>query len=103
MEFVNPVDGGAAMATMSTFVQLLPKGFAGETHRSTDGTVFACLEGHGSTEIAGQRFAWGPRDIFVVPSWHPFRHEASEDAVLFSYSDRTVQEKLGMWREKAGA
>jgi gentisate 1,2-dioxygenase len=102
LEYINPMDGGAAMATISTFIQLLPKGFSGETHRSTDGTVFCALEGHGTTEIAGQRFDWGPSDIFVIPSWHPFRHEATEDAVLFSYSDRTVQEKLGMWREKAG-
>lgn len=102
MEYVNPVDGGAAMATISAFIQLLPKGFAGTPYRSTDGTVFCCLEGRGETAIAGQRFAWGPSDIFVVPSWHPFHHTASEDAVLFSYSDRTVHEKLGMWREQAG-
>lgn len=102
MQFINPADGGHAMATIATFIQLLPKGFSGETYRSTDGTVFCCLEGHGTTEIAGQRLAWGPSDIFVAPSWHPYRHEASEDAVLFSYSDRVVQEKLGLWREKAG-
>jgi len=102
MEFVNPADGGPAMATISTFIQLLPKGFAGEPYRSTDGTVFCALEGHGTTEIAGQRFAWGPSDIFVVPSWHAHRHEAAADAILFSFSDRTVQEKLGLWRERAG-
>jgi gentisate 1,2-dioxygenase len=103
MEYINPADGGPAMATISTFLQLLPKGFAGETYRSTDGTVFCCLEGRGSTEIAGQRYTWGPSDIFVVPSWMPYRHAASEDAVLFSYSDRVVQEKIGLWREKLGA
>jgi gentisate 1,2-dioxygenase len=45
---------------------------------------------------------WGKRDIFVVPSWHHVRHEAAEDAVLFSYSDRPVQEALHLFREDRG-
>jgi gentisate 1,2-dioxygenase len=45
---------------------------------------------------------WGPKDIFVVPSWQPVTHETSEEAVLFSYSDRPVQEKLGLFREDRG-
>jgi gentisate 1,2-dioxygenase len=39
---------------------------------------------------------------FVVPSWQEVVHEASEDAVLFSYSDRPVQEKCGLFRERRG-
>jgi gentisate 1,2-dioxygenase len=27
-------------------------------------------------------------------------HHADEDSVLFSYSDRGVQQKLGLWREE---
>jgi gentisate 1,2-dioxygenase len=45
---------------------------------------------------------WKPRDIFVVPSWQSHRHHASSDAVLFSFSDRPVQEALGLWREARG-
>jgi gentisate 1,2-dioxygenase len=29
-------------------------------------------------------------------------HEADEESVLFSYSDRPVHEKLGLWREDRG-
>ena len=29
-------------------------------------------------------------------------HHAGDEAVLFSYSDRPVQEKLGLWREQRG-
>jgi gentisate 1,2-dioxygenase len=29
-------------------------------------------------------------------------HHAEGDSVLFSYSDRPVQEKLGLWREQRG-
>lgn len=100
MRYINPVDGGSAMPTISPFVQLLPKGFTTVSYRSTDATVFTVVEGTGSTTIGDITFYWKPKDIFVVPSWHPVVHEASDDAVLFSYSDRVAQQKLGIWREK---
>lgn len=51
----------------------------------------------------GRRIRWKPRDIFVAPSWHWQEHLASDDAVLFSFSDRPVQQALGLWREERGA
>ena len=81
-------------------MQLLPKGFAGAPYRSTDGTVFVCIEGSGETRVGGEVLAWRPRDVFVVPAWARHSHRANEDAVLFSFSDRVVQEKLGLWREE---
>jgi len=102
MRFVNPATGGDAMPTMAVFVQLLPKGFAGATYRSTDGTVFVASEGEGRTIVGDTVLDWSPRDVFVVPSWMPHRHEASSEAVLFSFSDRAVQDKLGLWREMRG-
>jgi gentisate 1,2-dioxygenase len=100
MKYTNPQTGDYAMPTMATFIQLLPRGFKTQSYRSTDSTVFVCTEGKGKTVIGDQTFDWGPRDIFVVPSWVKHVHEASIDAVLFSYSDRAVQEKLGFWREQ---
>jgi gentisate 1,2-dioxygenase len=107
MRYVNPVDGGWAMPTIGTSIRLLPRGFTTAPYRSTDGTVFCCTEGRGKTHVFGahgqvETLEWGPRDIFVVPSWTWRRIEASEDAVLFAFSDRPVQEKLGLWREARG-
>jgi gentisate 1,2-dioxygenase len=99
LEFTNPSDGGPAMPTISTFIQLLPQGFAGQPYRSTDGTVVAVIEGRGSSTVGEQRLNWGPNDVFVIPSWAPHRHQATEESVLFSFSDRGIQEKLGLWRE----
>lgn len=99
MEYVNPADGGAAMATMSTFLQLLPESFTTAPYRSTDGAVFHVIEGHGETTVSGKAFSWQARDTFVVPSWHEFTLAAQEEAVLFSFSDRVVQEKMGIWKE----
>jgi gentisate 1,2-dioxygenase len=102
MKYINPVTGDHAMPTMGTFLQLLPKGFTSARYRSTDATVFTAVEGHGRSRIGDTVVEWGPKDLFVAPSWKPIVHEALEDAVLFSFSDRPVQEKLGLWREDRG-
>jgi gentisate 1,2-dioxygenase len=43
---------------------------------------------------------WGQNDVFVVPSWHKYAHSVTDEAVLFSISDKPAQEALGFWREK---
>ncbi|TPG57168.1 gentisate 1,2-dioxygenase [Roseomonas nepalensis] len=103
MRYTNPITGNHAMATMGTFIQLLPKGFSTAAYRSTDATIFVPMEGQGRSFI-GDDFVvdWGKRDVFVVPSWKKVRHEAAEESVLFSFSDRPVQEALHLWREDRG-
>jgi gentisate 1,2-dioxygenase len=81
-------------------MQLLPKGFRGMPYRQTDATIFVVVEGHGRTRIGETSYMWRPRDIFVAPSWAPLAHEAQDDAVLFSLSDRPAQKALGLWREQ---
>jgi gentisate 1,2-dioxygenase len=100
MEFINPADGGPAMRTISAFCQLLPAGFQTEPQHSTDGQVYVVVEGNGTAWIGEQELAFGPRDTFVVPAWMPRSLSAATDLVLFSYSDKAVQEKLGLWRWK---
>jgi len=51
----------------------------------------------GSLALEGSRPA---RDAFVVPSWQAYSLAATQDTVLFSYSDRPVQRALGLWREE---
>jgi gentisate 1,2-dioxygenase len=99
MKFINPVNGGWAMPTMSTWMQLMPMGFKSMPYRSTDSAVFTVVEGRGRSTIGGESFDWGKHDIFVAPSWMAHTHQSSEDAVLFIYSDRVIQEKLDIWRE----
>ena len=99
LQYVNPATGGYPMPTLAAFLQLLPKGFTGTPYRSTDSTIYCAVEGRGRSRIGGTTFTWGPRDIFVVPSWQAVSHEASEEAVLFSASDRAAQKALGLWRE----
>lgn len=100
MRYVNPLDGGWAMPTLATMIRLLPAGFSTRPYRSSDGTVFMTVEGRGELRVGGLRLDLEPRDIAVVPGWMPYTLHAAEDLVLFSYSDRVAQEKLGFWREQ---
>ena len=99
LRYANPFNGGWSSPTMGAHLSLLPKGFKGESYRSTDATIFACLEGKGATKVGSETLEWSPKDVFVVPSWKPYAHRAEQDAVLFSISDRPAQEALGIWRE----
>ena len=102
MRYVNPASGDYAMPTIGTFIQLLPKGFSTGPYRSTDGTVYVAVE--------GDRREPGRRPGLPLAAARHLRraeldarqHHAEDEAVLFSYSDRPVQEKLGFWREQRG-
>ena len=101
LRYTNPLTGGSPMPTMATFMQLLPKGFKGKRARSTDGTVYSVVEGQGTVTIAGQHFDFAPRDTFVVPSWATVSFDSpQQDVVLFSFSDRPVQQAMGVLREQ---
>jgi gentisate 1,2-dioxygenase len=102
LRYVNPASGDFAMPTIGAFIQLMPKGFSTRPYRSTDATVFVAVEGRGQSRVGDRVFDWEPHDIFVVPSWAWVSHQAAGEAVLFSYSDRPVQQKLGLWREQRG-
>jgi gentisate 1,2-dioxygenase len=102
MQFVNPLTGGHAMPTIAAFIQLVPKGFVAQPYRSTDGTVYSVVEGRGEVSIGAEKFAFEPRDVFVVPSWMPASVKAESETVLFSFSDRPAQEAMGLWREQRG-
>lgn len=101
MRYSNPITGGYPLTTIAAFIQLLPKGFITAPCRSTDATIFVAVEGGGRTRI-GRDFVveWQPRDIFVVPSWKTVVHEAADESVLFSFSDRPIQEVLHLFREE---
>jgi gentisate 1,2-dioxygenase len=99
LEFINPADGGAVMPTISAHVRLLPAGFTSRPRLATDGSVFVVVEGQGVARIDGREIPLAERDVVVVPSWRELVLRADSELVLFGYSDRTAQEKLGLFRE----
>lgn len=98
--YLDPASGDWAMPTMATSLRLLPAGFATRPYRSSDSAVLVAVEGRGRARVGGAEFAISPRDILVIPGWQAHTLEASEDLVLFAYSDRAAQEKLGFFREQ---
>ena len=88
------------MPTIGAYAQALPPGFETQPYRCTDGTVYVCLEGAGEAEIDGTTHRFDASDVFVVPSWHTLRLRATQPLTLFSFSDRPVQQALGLWREQ---
>lgn len=99
VRYLNPTNGDWALPTIATQMRLLPKGFETAPYRSTDATAFCVVEGQGWSDIDGQTLHWSPGDVFIAPSWSSQVHNASTEAVLYSVSDRAVQEKIGVWRE----
>ena len=103
MRYSHPQTGEWVMPTIGPAVQMVPKDYTTKPYRSTDGAVFSVIEGTGTAYIAGQTYHVGPKDIFVAPPWAWRHFKADSDMVLFTFTDRPVQEKLGLFREERGA
>jgi gentisate 1,2-dioxygenase len=104
LQYTNPATGGPVMQTIGAAMQLLPPGEHTRAHRHTGCAVYQCAKGRGYSIIAGQRFDWSERDIFVVPAWAWHEHvnaEPAEDACLFQFNDLPVIRALGLYREEA--
>ena len=99
MTYSNPMDGGHILPTIAAFLQHLPAGFETAPWRSTEATVFVAVEGEGTAQIGDNEIIFGESDVFVAPNWSVIRLQAGRDTVLFSFSDRAAQERLGLWRE----
>ena len=104
LEYTNPVSGGPVMPTMSFRSTLLRKDERTQSQRRTSSSVFVVLEGTGKTVVNGTSFEWKPNDVFCVPSWCWYHHEAfGSEAVLYSVTDEPSLKKLGLLRKQARA
>jgi len=100
MRYLDPVDGSWAMPTIAPMIRLLPRGFATRPYRSSDSMVFVGVEGRARLRVGEQEFDLAPHDVAVVPGWMAYTLEGVDEAVVFSYSDRAAQERLGFFREQ---
>jgi gentisate 1,2-dioxygenase len=100
LRYEDPKRGGWAMPTIASMIRLLPKGFSTRPYRSSDSMIFAAVEGRGTLAVGDSQFDLAPHDVAVVPGWMPYTLRAADDWVVFSFSDRSAQEKLGFFREE---
>ena len=101
MQYQSALTGASPLPTIGAFLQMLPAGFRGSTYRGTDASVYCVSEGSGRSNVGNHTFEWNVHDIFVVPSWCAVSHEADEQSVLFSFSDRPAQQAMKLWREES--
>lgn len=97
--YANPRDGGHVLPTLAAFLQYIPGGMTTAATRTTENTVYTVVEGAGVAQVGETALRFAENDVFVVPNWMPLALEAARDCVLFSYSDRAAQERLGIWRD----
>ncbi|HZS65481.1 MAG TPA: cupin domain-containing protein [Burkholderiales bacterium] len=101
LEYTHAQTGGPVLPTMSCRVQMIRKGEKTKAKRVTGSSIFHVVQGRGRSLIDGKTFDWEKGDIIALPSWaeHNFANTGTEDAILFSISDRPVLEALGFYRE----
>ncbi len=102
LRYINPVNGGPTLATMSCEVQLIQAGKTTKTHRHASTALYHVFKGRGRTAVEDSYLEWEKGDCFVVPPWQWHRHETrtDEEAVLFSINDRPIMEALELYREE---
>jgi gentisate 1,2-dioxygenase len=103
LEYVNPLNGGPIMTSLSCHLQRIRPGVSTEAHRHTSSTVYVGAEGAGRIVIGDETYDWEEGDIVSLPSWCWHAHEnrsASDDAVLFSVTDAPTLRALNLWREE---
>jgi gentisate 1,2-dioxygenase len=103
LRYVNPVNGGPTLPTLSCEMQMLRPGEQTKEHRHTSSAIYHVFRGKGFTMIDGARYEWETGDSFTVPLWrrHSHGNGGREAAVLFSINDRPVLDAFGFYREEA--
>ncbi|RZU32424.1 cupin domain-containing protein [Blastococcus saxobsidens] len=100
VEYVNPTTGASVLPTLACAVHRVRAGARTPAVRRSGNAVYVAFQGSGSSVIDGQRFDWGPGDMFVVPSWSAVEHAADEQADLFLLTDAPVLRALGIYRQE---
>ena len=98
VRYVDPVSGRDIMPTLRAELHRLRPGHRTSTVRTVGSAIWVVYQGSGQSVIGDQRFEWGPGDMFVVPSWAPVDHEATEPADLFVLSDAPLIAAAGLYR-----
>lgn len=98
IRFINPTTGGDVMPTIRAEFHRLRPGVATATRRDVGSTVFQVFEGRGAVVLGEITHKLEKGDIFVVPSWVPWKLQAETSFDLFRFSDAPIIERLNFDR-----
>ncbi len=103
LEYVNPINGGPAMPTLSCWIQMLRPGEETKSHRHTSSAVYFVVRGEGKTIVDGEELEWKQHDAFCVPNWawhHHVNRSSSDEAILFSVHDIPMLQAFDLYYEE---
>jgi gentisate 1,2-dioxygenase len=101
IRYVNPLTGGAVMATLDCYATRLVRGTPTRARRVTHNAICLVVAGEGRSTVGEQTFEWARHDVFTVPHWTWATHESrGPQADLFVVTDRAVYERLELFREE---
>jgi gentisate 1,2-dioxygenase len=105
MQFVNPVSGKPVYPTLDYSAQLLRPGEELQFKRETASTYALVLAGKGFSEIGGERYDWETNDVMAIPNflWRRHVNNGSEDAIIYTTSDKSLLENIGQYRSQGKA
>jgi gentisate 1,2-dioxygenase len=105
MQFVNPVSGKPIYPTLDYSAQLLRPGEELQFKRETASTYALVLAGKGFSEIGGERYDWEENDVMAIPNflWRRHVNNGSEDAIIYTTSDKSLLENIGQYRSQGKA
>ena len=63
------------------------------------------LAGKGFSEIGGERYDWEKNDVMAIPNflWRRHVNNGSEDAIIYTTSDKSLLENIGQYRSQGKA
>jgi gentisate 1,2-dioxygenase len=103
VRYVNPLNGGSAMALMDCFLVQLDPGTTTLPFRTNANSVCCVVEGAGESQVGNETIRWKKRDIFTLPQGNRIVHRSTGGAArLFQVSDRDIYARLGLLKEEYG-
>jgi gentisate 1,2-dioxygenase len=102
LRYINPQTGGPVMPLLDCYLVRLEPGQTTIPARTSAHSVWAVVEGTGSTTAGTGTIAWKPRDVFTLPHGAAVTHTAAETSYLFVCTDREIMRRLDLLKETVG-
>jgi gentisate 1,2-dioxygenase len=104
VRFTNPTSGRDVLPTIRAEMHRICAGAQTLTRREVGSSVFQVFDGSGTVTVGERNWSVTRGDLFVVPSWAPFKAQAAATAQLdlFRFGDAPIFEALHAQRARVG-